>query len=88
MAGWSVIAFWVLLGLALAALVLLTDPVEFFARNLLAQPEHLRYLAYALVGMVNSVVFKWGAEDDLKPLGPKADWLVELFWRAAGADGG
>jgi hypothetical protein len=45
-------------------------------------------LAYALVGMVNSVVFKWGAEDDLKPLGPKADWLVELFSRAAGANGG
>jgi TetR/AcrR family fatty acid metabolism transcriptional regulator len=45
-------------------------------------------LAYALVGMVNSVVFKWGAEDDLKPLGAKADWLVELFVRAAGADRG
>jgi hypothetical protein len=44
-------------------------------------------LAHALVGMVNSVVFKWGAEDDLKPLGPKADWLVELFSRAAGAGG-
>jgi TetR/AcrR family fatty acid metabolism transcriptional regulator len=42
-------------------------------------------LAYALVGMVNSVVFKWVEEDDLAPLGPKADWLVELFSRAAGA---
>jgi len=26
------------------------------------------------------------AEDDLEALGPKADWLVELFVRAAGAD--
>jgi TetR/AcrR family fatty acid metabolism transcriptional regulator len=45
-------------------------------------------LAYALVGMVNSVVFRWVAEDDPEPLGPKADWLVELFARMAGADGG
>jgi len=45
-------------------------------------------LAYALVGMVNSLVFRWVAEDDPEPLGPKADWLVELFARAAGADGG
>jgi len=45
-------------------------------------------LAHALVGMVNSLVFRWVAEDNLEPLGPKADWLVELFWRAAGADGG
>ena len=45
-------------------------------------------LAYALVGMVNSLVFRWVAEDDPEPLGPKADWLVELFSRVAGADGG
>jgi len=45
-------------------------------------------LAYALVGMVNSLVFRWVAEDDPQPLGPKADWLVELMSRAAGADRG
>jgi TetR/AcrR family fatty acid metabolism transcriptional regulator len=44
-------------------------------------------LAYALVGMVNSVVFRWVTEDDPEPLGPKADWLVGLISRVAGADG-
>jgi TetR/AcrR family fatty acid metabolism transcriptional regulator len=45
-------------------------------------------LAHALVGMVNSVVSRWVAEDKPEALGTKADWLVELFSRAAGADGG
>jgi AcrR family transcriptional regulator len=45
-------------------------------------------LAHALVGMVNSLVFRRVAGDTLEPLGPKADWLVELFWRGAGADRG
>jgi AcrR family transcriptional regulator len=44
-------------------------------------------LAHALIGMLNSVVLRWVAEDDLEAVDPKAGWLVELFLRAAGADG-
>ena len=45
-------------------------------------------LAYGLVGMINSVVFRWLAEDNPEALGAKADWLVGLIWRAAGAKEG
>ena len=55
--GWSIVAFWVLLGLAAAAVVVLTDPVAFVAHNLLAHPERLTYLAGVLV----LLAALWGA---------------------------
>ena len=45
-------------------------------------------LAHVLIGMINSLVCMWVVDESPEPLIPKADWLVELFLRAAGADGG
>ena len=44
-------------------------------------------LAHVLIGMINSLVYRWVVDESAEPPAAKADWLFELFLRAAGTGG-